>query len=99
MKSAVEIVNEIVKYMQQGGTSAREWYVGITNDAKRRLFGEHGVQEQGDPWIFRTALNDAQARIAEDHLINRVGTDGGPGGGGSDCKIVYAYPKQSWTTP
>jgi hypothetical protein len=99
MKSAVQIVNEIMQYMQQSGSTARDWYVGITNDAKRRLFGEHGVQERNDPWIFRTALNDSQARIAEDHFINRVGTDGGTGGGGSDCTVVYAYRKRQWTSP
>lgn len=46
------------------------YYVGITNDIKRRLFDEHNVSEQKDYWIYRTADCKSIAQEVEEYFLN-----------------------------
>lgn len=67
-----------------------DFYIGITNDIERRLFGEHNVSRKGDWWIYRTANSESHARTVEKHFLNK-GMKGGTGGGNADCVYVYCY--------
>ncbi len=88
---------EIITYAGQFGYPWRQWYAGITNDAKRRLFDDHGVAETGR-WIYRTLPSVAEARRLEAALLRR-GMDGGAGGGDNTSTVVYAYLKTGTTNP
>lgn len=67
-----------------------DFYVGITNDVERRLFGEHNVQKVGQWWIYRDAINKATAQSVEEYYLNK-GMKGDTGGGTDDSTIVYCY--------
>lgn len=93
-----QIKADFLKHMHTCGGSYPSWYVGITNDAQRRLFAEHGVNKDSGVWIFRTADSSETARRAEQYFIS-LGMDGGTGGGDHTAKVVYAYRKTSSTNP
>ena len=95
--NAMEIVKEIVTYIKDNGGKYFEWYAGIASDPRQRLFTEHSVKENSDMWIFAPAINSDTARATEQHLINALGTDGGPGGGDYSTRFVYAYKKATHT--
>ena len=97
-KSKQEIIVEIDAHINNYGRSYSDWYVGITEDAKRRVFDEHGVVKRKDPYIWRTAVSSTAARDVEKHFLN-LGCDGSGGGGDEDADIVYAYKKSSRTNP
>ncbi len=71
--NAMEIVNEIVAYIQNNGGLYFAWYAGIARDPRQRLFTEHGVNEIGGTWIFAPALNSETARAVEEHLNQHIG--------------------------
>lgn len=91
---------EIRNYIDSEHSGYPNWYVGIASDPQVRL-REHGV----DPvptapwWICRDAGSEAGARRAESWFLNTLGTDGGPGGGDSGTRYVYAYRKTWQTKP
>lgn len=96
--SKQQIINEIAAHIADRGGSYSDWYVGITENAKRRVFEEHGVEKDKDKYIWRTANSSSVARDVEKHFLN-LGCDGGGGGGDDDAVIVYAYKKSVRTDP
>lgn len=97
--SKQEIITDIRNHILNDGGGYPAWYVGVSKDARARLFNDHGVREQGDRWIYRTANSAQIAREIEDYFINTLGTDGGPGGGDYTANMVYAYKKALHTRP
>lgn len=93
-----EIRTDISDYIREEGSPYRYWYVGITSDATRRLFTEHGVSKDSGRWIYRTAYSSDTARRVEQYFLG-LGCDGGPGGGDDTCCVVYAYRKTALTSP
>lgn len=91
-----EIVNQIYAYIQQVGGSSRDWYVGIASEPRSCLFVRHNVTETGGAWIYRDAGTDSSARAIE-RAFTDVGYSGGPGGGDSSTRYVYAYKITSST--
>lgn len=77
-------------YMAGHSTRYNEWYVGVAADPKARLFNDHAVRERSDAWIFETCPSSREAREIEQHFITQ-GVQGGPGGGDSTTRSVYAY--------
>jgi hypothetical protein len=73
--------------------------VGIGEDARKRLFADHNVNEASDQWIFDIANSHDEAREIEDYFINALGIDGGAGGGDRSANMVYAYKKNPYTNP
>ena len=89
-----QIINDINDYV--GNDDHEDWYVGIATDVEKRLFKEHGVDKERDPWIHREADSESIARDAEAELLYNHGYDGGTGGGDHPIH-VYAYKKNSHT--
>lgn len=98
-KPTHQIVSELMEYMQKYGGPASVWTVGITGNPQNRLFIDHGVNRQIDPWIYIPTVSAAVARNIESYFVNRLGTDGGTGGGDENSDYVYAYKKGSHTSP
>lgn len=89
--SSQEIIQEIESHLTKSPKQYyNDFYIGITNDIDRRLFGEHNVPKQGYWRIHRSAKNDVYARNAEKYFLDK-GMQGGIGGGGSDCTWGYCY--------
>jgi hypothetical protein len=94
-----EIIKAFEEHIQKGGGGYKSWYVGISSNARDRLFNQHKVQEKGDWWIHKTATSSQIAREIETYFVNIRGTDGGPGGGDENADMVYAYKKAAHTNP
>jgi hypothetical protein len=86
---ANKIIADINAYIGANGGVAPQWYVGIAS-SKDRLFYGHGVSEQDDVWIYRTAPSSDLAREIE-ASFHQWGCKGGPGGGDYGTRMVYAY--------
>jgi len=95
-KTKEEIISDIEEYFR--GTNYSSCYVGISSDARKRLFEEHNVSEKDDAWIIRTASSHTEAREIEKHFLD-AGMDGGGGGGDETSNKVYAYKKAYYTHP
>jgi hypothetical protein len=91
------IINAIKEHIQKEGGIDSSWYVGISKDARNRLFNDHNVSEKDAWWIFRQASSSQVAREVEDYFVNTLYTDGGTGGGDDSANMVYAYKKASGT--
>ena len=89
-KSRQTIIAEIAAHVADRGGTYPDWYVGITEDPRRRLFTEHNVDEAGGHWIYRECDSAQSARAIEKHFLN-LGMQGGPGGGDNDAVYVYVY--------
>lgn len=98
-KSKQEIIDEIKAHIQKEGSGYRSWYVGISEDARDRLFNGHGVPKENAWWIFREVSSASVACEGEEYFVNTLGTDGAPGGGSDKSNQVYAYKKTSVTNP
>lgn len=84
------IVDKIDDHIQSRGGPYSAWYVGITDDADRRLFMEHRVNNVRGRWIYHKASTVEIARKIEEHFLG-FGCQGGTGGGSQNSQIVYAY--------
>lgn len=91
-----QIINDINTYMRQHGGTNPNWYVGIAEQPRERLFVEHNVSEENGSWIYRQATSSAVARSVEQAYLD-AGCDGGSGGGGLQTDYVYAYRKTAHT--
>lgn len=94
-----QLTQEIKSYMDKHGGDYDQWYCGISEDPKERLFDGHDVDESRDHWIHGPADDSKTARRVERYLTDTLGCDGGPGGGDEDADNVYAYEKSSHTEP
>lgn len=90
------IISDFEKYV--GNDDYFDWYIGITNDIDRRLFGEHKVEKKQDRWIHSPADSKDVAQEVEEYFLNK-GMDGDTGGGNDDTAHVYAFKKNSHTDP
>jgi len=91
------IKSEIKEYIKECGGSYSRWYVGIATYPRKRLFTEHNVDEKDGCWIYIEATSSNAAREVEKYFVERLGTDGGAGGGDESTRYVYAYKKTSST--
>jgi hypothetical protein len=97
-KSSEIIVMEMLEFIQREGGHRKTWCVGITDDARRRLFDEHQVHYQDHAWIYRSAASEEEAQRVEEYFIE-YGLDGGRGGKRPGSTMVYAYRKGVSTEP
>lgn len=89
---AQEIADAIYEHLKKDvdGNNFSKFYIGITNDIERRLFGEHNVPRNGHWRIHREAINKEHAQSVEEHFLNK-GMKGDTGGGTDDSVWVYCY--------
>jgi len=93
-----QAAQDIEQYIDQRSGPYSAWYCGVATDPEARLFTDHGVNKQGDAWIFRGCANDTEARQVEDYFLKK-GCKGAPGGGDRNSRFVYAYRMNSHTRP
>ena len=98
VKSSEIIVMEILEFIQREGGHPRTWYVGITDDPRRRLFDEHQVHYQDDAWIYQAAASEDEARRVEEYFL-AYGLIGGAGRRLQAPCAVYAYRRSIRTQP
>lgn len=91
------IKTEIREYIIRCSGAYSSWYVGIATYPRKRLFEEHNVDEKNGNWIYREATNSNAAREVEQYFVERLGTDGGTGGGDESSRYAYAYKKTPCT--
>ena len=90
------IVNEVITHMSKYGGKYQDWYAGVADDAKARLFNDHGVKESGDAWICRQCDDDVTARHIERYFMKK-GCKGGPVAKEESTRTFYAYIMQPHT--
>ena len=92
-----EIVKKIKNHLKQRNVSDySDCYIGITNDAKRRLFDGHNVNREKGIWIYCQGDSDKVARDVEQYFLAK-GCKGGSGGGDDKSTFVYCYKITSTT--
>lgn len=74
-----------------------EFYIGISKNARKRLFEEHHVDMDTSWWIYVTAESTDIARKVEKHYLE-LGMRGGDGGGDDASNMVYCYVVTPTTT-
>ena len=91
-QNAQQIADAIYEHLKKDvdGYNFSKFYIGITNDIERRLFGEHNVPRNGHWRIHREAINKEHAQAVEEHFLNK-GMKGNTGGGTDDSVWVYCY--------
>lgn len=91
-QNAQQIADAIYEHLKKDvdGYNFSKFYIGITNDIERRLFGEHNVPRNGHWRIHREAINKEHAQAVEEHFLNK-GMKGDTGGGTDDSVWVYCY--------
>ncbi len=94
-----QISNDIKSFIDKNGDGYSNWYVGISDNAKERLFKDHGVAERTGPWIFRIATSAESARKIKAFFVDQLGTQGEKGGGDDASVMVYAYRTRQETRP
>ena len=95
---AQEIADAIYEHLKKDvdGNNFSKFYIGITNDIERRLFGEHNVPRNGHWRIHREAINKDHAQAVEEYFLKK-GMKGDTGGGFEDSVWVYCYKISSYT--
>ncbi|MCA9668578.1 MAG: hypothetical protein KC503_23460 [Myxococcales bacterium] len=110
MTSKQRIRIDFKSFIARLGGGPDQWYVGVSRDARRRMFEEHGVHETRDTWIIRRASSAAEARELERYFVDVLGTAGGPGccdastdkclpRPGGAFLMIYAYRRGTHTRP
>lgn len=90
-KTAREIISDVESHLAFSNKQYySDFYIGITNNVERRLFGEHNVDREHSWWIYRTAIDKIAAQFVEEHFLNN-GMKGSTGGGTDDTIYVYCY--------
>lgn len=92
------IVKKIDGHLAKSGKRYySEFYIGISENAMKRLFEEHHVDKENSWWIYTTAESSEIAREVEKHYLD-LGMRGGTGGGDENSKMVYCYVVTPTTT-
>lgn len=93
-----EIVNRIDEHLRKSGRRYySEFYIGISDNARKRLFEQHHVDMENSWWIYDTAETSEIARNVEQHYLE-LGMRGGSDGGSERSKMVYCYVVTPTTT-
>ena len=98
MSTEEEIKAVIEGHITKNRGSYASWYVGVSADPQKSLFGDHGVRQKGDAWIFRQAQTSSMAQSVEKYFSDH-GADGSVDTGDDDSKFVYAFKKYRHTMP
>ena len=105
-----KIVVRFVRYIEKCGGDPDEWYVGLTDDAQKALFVDHGVLEGLDAWFYARAVSSVAALSLRAQIMASVGIEGTgdevnpppsstPSLLSTLSDIVYVYKKAPHTRP
>ena len=64
------IVSEMKEYVSGWGEKYSEWCVGVTENAKQRLFEDYRINGKNDAWIYRAVSSSNVARRIELYFID-----------------------------
>ena len=92
-----QIKVDIDAFIKSHGGDYAAFYVGVSANAKRRLFNEHQVARKG-AYTRRRAFTADKAREVEQHFLNK-GCEGDTGGGEDTADRIYAYKMTAATDP
>ncbi len=95
-KYSEDLLEEIVKFVNEHGANYREWYVGISKEPEKDLFKKHNVQKNGDLWMYDLATDLNNAKQVEEKLV-MMGFDGASMPSDSKAVGVYIYKKRGHT--
>ncbi len=96
MATRNEIIRKFDAYRKSAGEGSSGWYVGITNNGRRRLFAEHGVEE-GNGFYTSERADSIEIAGEVEELYLDAGLRGGAGGGEENSTLVYIYQITSTT--
>jgi hypothetical protein len=91
------IKTSIKDHIGKRGGAYSDWYVGIAQNPRDRLFQDHNVDEKKGCWIYDNAGTKAIAERIEKYFVEELGTKGNPGGGTDETTSVYAYKIEGYT--
>ncbi len=99
VKKRSEIIHEIEEHIKLNGGSFSEWFVGMTEDPKKRLFGQHKLREKGDGWICRRTFDGGHAFEIVEYFrtVRQLATMKDTRS--DDAVYVYAYRMKEHTNP
>lgn len=86
-QSVIKTINEYLA--KWPSLKLSDFYAGITDDFKRRLFNEHKLK-QTDIWIA-CPCDSKETAIAIEKMCLSSGMQGDTGGGNKDSVWVYCY--------
>jgi hypothetical protein len=92
-----QVRDYIINLISNNGGVYSDWYVGVAENPRERLFEGHGVNEASDLWAFSTCSTSDEARSVESYFVNTLNTQGDTGGGSNSTNAVYAYKITSHT--
>ena len=96
-QTSKEIANAIEEHLKKSSAKYySDFYIGITNDIERRLFGEHNVPRSNYWRIHNEAINKEHAQDVEEYFLEK-GMVGDTGGGNNDSVWVYCYEISDFT--
>jgi hypothetical protein len=93
------IIEDFLTFIKNRDGYLHEWYVGLDQDAEKRLFADHHVDKKNGAWIYRIANSNREAREVVEFFLNKAVTDGESDGRDSAAIMVYAYKKASKANP
>lgn len=91
------VTKRIESYMSKFEGDYTDWYVGIAKNLEDELFELHKVDEKGI-WISFGADTEEVAKKVQKYFIDKK-VDGNLIDSETDARIVYAFKKNSKTTP
>jgi hypothetical protein len=96
-----QIVKKIKSHIKNRGGTYASWVVGVSSDARSRLFKKHGVEKKVDRWILIHAESARVARHVKSYLIDKLGIMGNKTAPEDEAAadFVYAYKKSERTQP
>ena len=63
-------ISAIEVHMGKFTSPPTNWYIGIANNVRQKLFIEHNVSEQNDKWIYTTLESNDSAKEIKRHFVN-----------------------------
>ena len=98
--SVQQIKYELMAFIKELGGGFGEFVIGIADDPRQAMRREHGVDLEGDPWIYKQALSHAAARTVQDYFVEKLKVNGvRPASDSEDVDCVYLYRKGVETCP
>ena len=93
-----QIVAKINEHLGKSGRRYySEFYIGVSNNAPKRLFEEHHVDRENSWWIYITAANANIAKEVELHYLE-LGMRGEENNHDDTSRTVYCYAVTPTTT-